>query len=175
MTHDDATRAELLAAIPSLRAFAYSLCGNPDTSDDLVQEALLKAWMNLTSFQPGTSMTAWLFTILRNVFFSTYRKRRREVEDPDEAQALRMTSPPTQVAHVAFGEFAKALAALAPHQREALYLVEVLGFSFQEAAAVIGTPVNTAKSRTIRARASLVAALAPDGDKQAVLEPAFYN
>ena len=173
MTQDDATRAEMLATIPPLRAFAYSLCGNPDTSDDLVQETLLKALVNLGSFQAGTSMNAWLFTILRNVFYSAYRKRRREVEDPDEQQALRMVTPPTQVAQVAFGEFAEALASLAPQQREALYLIEIMGFTFEEAAIVMGTGVNTAKSRTIRGRASLVAMLAPDGDRQAALEPAY--
>ncbi len=173
MTHDDALRADLLAAIPSLRAFAYSLCGNPDLSDDLVQEALLKALSNLESFTPGTSMPAWLFTILRNAFYSNYRKHRREVEDPDEVHASRMTTPPTQVSMVAFSEFARALASLVPQQREALYLVELMGMSFEEAAAIMGTPVNTAKSRTIRGRASLVAMLAPDGDRATALEPAY--
>ena len=69
--------------MPSLRAFAISLSGNVDRADDLVQEALLRAWANLDSFEPGTNMSAWLFTILRNLFRSEYRKRRREVEDAD--------------------------------------------------------------------------------------------
>ena len=66
--HDKSTRTTMLAAVPSLRAFAISLCGNVDRADDLVQEALLRAWGNLDSFEPGTNMSAWLFTILRNVF-----------------------------------------------------------------------------------------------------------
>ena len=175
MSHEsyDDVRAEMISAIPSLRAFAHSLSGNPDTSDDLVQETLAKALTNIVSFTPGTSMSAWLFTILRNHFYSAYRKRRKEVEDPDERHALALSTPPTQVTSVAFGEFARALQSLSPQQREALYLVEVLGFSFEEAAAVMGTGVNTAKSRTIRGRAALVAMMAPDGDRQAVLDPEF--
>src|SRR5712672_4617333 len=68
-------REAMLEAVPSLRAFAISLCGNVDRADDLVQEALLRAWANMGSFQPGTNMSAWLFTILRNLFRSEYRKR----------------------------------------------------------------------------------------------------
>ena len=73
----------MLAAIPSLRAFAISLTRNTDYADDLVQDAILRAWGYIEQFQPGTSMNAWLFTILRNAFFSQFRYNRREVEDPD--------------------------------------------------------------------------------------------
>src|SRR6202166_3706787 len=71
-------RDVMLAAVPNLRAFAISLCGNVDRADDLVQEALLRGWANLDSFEPGTNMSALLFTILRDLFRSDYRKRRRE-------------------------------------------------------------------------------------------------
>ena len=83
MPMDESVRKAVLAAVPSLRAFAISLCGNVDRADDLVQETLLRALANIDSFQPGTNMSAWLFTILRNHFRSEYRKRRREVEDSD--------------------------------------------------------------------------------------------
>ena len=76
-------RDAMLAVVPSLRAFAISFTGNVDRADDLVQETLLRAIANINSFQPGTNMSAWLFTILRNVFRSDYRRRRREVEDTD--------------------------------------------------------------------------------------------
>ena len=69
---------DLCAQIPRLRAFAVSLCGSVAHADDLVQEALLRAWANSEKFQPGTSLRAWLFTILRNVFYSQRRKRSRE-------------------------------------------------------------------------------------------------
>ena len=83
MPLDHALTDQMLAAVPSLRAFAISLSGNVDRADDLVQETLMRAIANIDSFQPGTNMSAWLFTILRNLFRSEYRKRRREVEDAD--------------------------------------------------------------------------------------------
>ena len=70
-------RDDILATIPNLRAFATSLSGSLDRADDLVQETLLRALANIDSFQPGTNLSAWLFTILRNQFRSEYRKRRR--------------------------------------------------------------------------------------------------
>src|SRR5208337_528643 len=98
-------RESMLEAVPSLRAFAISLCGNVDRADDLVQEALLRAWANMGSFQPGTNMSAWLFTILRNLFRSEYRKRRREVEDADGRYAESLKSQPEQMGRVEFEEF----------------------------------------------------------------------
>lgn len=86
----------LISAIPNLRAFATSLSRNSSHADDLVQETLVKAWANLASFQMGTNMKAWLFTILYNTFFSELRKRKHEVEDADEEQAGRMCELPRQ-------------------------------------------------------------------------------
>src|SRR6202140_5985006 len=93
-------RDVMLAAVPSLRAFAISLCGNVDRADDLVQEALLRAWANLDSFDPGTNMSAWLFTILRNLFRSEYRKRRREVADSEGPYAEPLKTQPEQTSRV---------------------------------------------------------------------------
>ena len=87
---EPALRDALLAAVPSLRAFAISLSGQVDRADDLVQDTLLRALSNLHRFEPGTNLNAWLFTILRNLFHSEYRKRRREVEDPDGSYAGRL-------------------------------------------------------------------------------------
>ena len=89
-------REAMLAAVPSLRAFAISLCGDIDRADDLVQETLLRAIANIDSFEPGTNMSAWMFTILRNLFRSEYRKRRREVEDADGAYAESLSRTPTE-------------------------------------------------------------------------------
>src|SRR6476620_5067403 len=109
MNVDPALRDQILAAIPSLRAFAISLSGNVDRADDLVQETLLRALANIHSFQPGTNMPAWLLTILRNLFRSEYRKRRREVEDADGSYADTLKSHPSQNAHLEFEEFRGAL------------------------------------------------------------------
>src|SRR6202012_4832823 len=159
----DALRDDILASVPSLRAFAISLSGNIDRADDLVQETLLRALANIDSFQPGTNMSAWLFTILRNLFRSEYRKRRREVEDPDGGYAETLRSHPEQHGRVEFEEFRAARAKLPADQREALVLVGASGFSYEEAAAICECAVGTIKSRVNRARTKLAALLYVDG------------
>src|ERR1700751_984253 len=139
----DALRDDILAAVPSLRAFAISLCGNGDRADDLVQETLLRALANIDSFQPGSNLPAWLFTILRNLFRSDYRKRRREGEDAE-------------------GNYAKTLKKQ-PAQGEALILVGASGFSYEDAAMICGCAIGTIKSRVNRARSKLAALLYVDG------------
>jgi len=155
MPLDPALRDAMLAAVPSLRAFAISLSGNVDRADDLVQETLLRAIANIESFQPGTNMSAWMFTILRNLFRSEYRKRRREVEDTDGSYADTLKSHPEQGSHLEFKEFKSALSKLPPDQREALILVGASGFSYEEAAAICECAVGTIKSRVNRARTRL--------------------
>ena len=155
-------REVMLAAVPSLRAFAISLCGNVDRADDLVQEALLRAWANMGSFQPGTNMSAWLFTILRNVFRSEYRKRRREVEDVDGFYAESLTSLPEQNSRLEIVEFRNALKLLPSEQRESLFLVGASGFTYEEAAQICGCAVGTIKSRVNRARSRLAGVLSID-------------
>lgn len=150
-----ASRDLMLAAVPGLRAFAISLCRNGERADDLVQETLLRALSNIDSFQPGTNMSAWLFTILRNHFRSEYRKGRREVEDVDGRAAEKLESQPDQISHLEFQELREALAKLPIDQREALTLVGVSGFSNQDAAKVCRCAVGTIKSRVNRARSRL--------------------
>jgi len=162
MNRRNDVRDAMLAAVPSLRAFAVSLCGNVDRADDLVQETLLRAWANLGSFQPGTSMSAWLFTILRNLFRSEYRKRRREVEDVDGSYAESLTSLPDQNSRLEINEFREALRLLPPEQRESLILVGASGFSYEEAAQIGGCAVGTIKSRVNRARTRLAEILSID-------------
>ena len=78
MTNPDLRQEELVGHVPALRAFARSLANDASHADDLVQETVLKAWSNLDSYTEGTNMRAWLFTILRNTFYSEFRKFRRE-------------------------------------------------------------------------------------------------
>ena len=162
MTPDASFRDALLAAVPSLRAFAISLSGNVDRADDLVQDTLVRAIANAHRFEPGTNLNAWLFTILRNLFHSEYRKRRREVEDPDGVYAEQLTSQPEQGARLDFEDFRSALATLPSEQREALLLVGASGFSYEETAAICGCAVGTIKSRVNRARSRLAGLLAVD-------------
>ena len=159
---DEQLRKTVLGAVPSLRAFAISLCGNVDRADDLVQETLLRAIANINSFQPGTNMSAWLFTILRNHFRSEYRKRRREVEDSDGRYAETLKSQPEQYGRVEFREFREALTQLPADQREAMVLVGASGFSYEEAAHICGCAVGTIKSRVNRARTRLAELMSID-------------
>ena len=161
MTLQPTVRDAMLATVPSLRAFAISLSGNVDRADDLVQETLLRALANIHSFEPGTNMSAWMFTILRNLFRSDCRKRRREVEDPDGSYAESLKSQPEQEGRVEFKELRAALGQLPPDQREALLIVGASGFSYDEAAEICECAVGTVKSLLARTYKALRTALAP--------------
>jgi RNA polymerase sigma-70 factor (ECF subfamily) len=163
MTAPRSPREEMLAAVPSLRAFGISLCGDVDQADDLVQETLHRALANLDSFQPGTNMPAWLITILRNLFYTNYRRRRREVEDGEGRYAASLKSQPEQESRVEFEELRSALAKLSADQREALILVGASGFSCEEAAKICGCAPGTIKSRVNRARTRLASLMAVEG------------
>ena len=126
-------KSDLLGAIPGLRAFAVSLTQNSDRADDLVQETLVKAWDKQDSFQPGTNLKAWLFTILRNEFYSQMRKRGREVQDSDGAFTARLAIHPSQHGQLDLQDFRAALQLLPEDQREAIVLIGAAGFSYEEA------------------------------------------
>jgi len=164
-SHDSSLHDDLVAAIPNMRAFAISLCGNRDHADDLVQEALVKAWNHLDSFEEGTNLKAWLFTILRNAYFSELRKTKREVADSDGQLASRLSVPAEQQGHLDLLDLNNALGKLPVDQREALILVGAEGFSYEDAAAISGCAVGTVKSRVNRARARLneLMTAPPDG------------
>lgn len=159
----DDMQTKMIALLPNLRAFARSLSGSADKADDLVQEALIRAWSNRSSFVPGTNLKAWMFTILRNAFISEKRKRRQEVEDATGALAERLSVHGEQSGHMDMVDFAKALEQLSDDQREAVILIGAEGFSYEEAAAMCGCPVGTMKSRVNRARARLGELLGVEG------------
>jgi len=158
-------REALLGAVPSLRAFGISLTGDVDRADDLVQDTLLRALANVDRFEPGTNLNAWLFTILRNLFHSEYRKRRREVEDADGSYAATLRTAPDQQAHLDFEDLRAALARLPQDQREAVLLVGAQGFSYEDAANICGCAVGTIKSRVNRARTRLADLLSIEGSE----------
>jgi RNA polymerase sigma-70 factor, ECF subfamily len=157
-----AIRTELLANAPMLRKFALSLCGTIDGAEDLVQETFLRAIANIDKFQPGTNLSAWLVTILRNRFLGQWRKRRREVEDVEGRYAETLKCEPEQTAQVDFADFRAALSKLPSEQQQALLLVGASHLSYDEAAAKCGCPAGTIKSRTHRARVRLADLLAID-------------
>jgi RNA polymerase sigma-70 factor (ECF subfamily) len=161
---DSSTREALLRTIPHLRAFAISLTSNPESADDLVQETLMRGLTHIDRFEPGTNVQAWLFTILRNQFYTSYRKRRRETEDPDGALAGKLAVVPSQHARLDYEDMLSALASLAPRQREAILLIGAEGLTYEEAARVCRTSIGTIKSRVNRARTRLAELLAIDKD-----------
>src|SRR2546421_5009938 len=150
----ESLRDDILASVPSLRAFAISLSGNGDRADDLVQETLLRALANIDSFQPGSNLPAWLFTILRNLFRSDYRKRRREVEDAEGNYAKTLKTQPSQGAHLEFEQFRAALDKLPQDQREALILGDASAFSYADADSIWSCAVGTIMSQVNHARSN---------------------
>lgn len=148
-------RDELVDHLPALRAFALSLTRDGSSADDLVQDTIVKAWTHIAKFQPGTNLRAWLFTILRNTFYSARRKTRREVNDTDGIHASRQISRPDHDGRLALNDFRVAFEKLSDEQREALILVGASGFSYEEAAAMTGVAVGTVKSRANRGRRRL--------------------
>ena len=158
MKRDDA-KAELVSHMRSLRAFALSLTRNSAQADDLVQDTVLKAWTNFDKFQEGTNMRAWLFTILRNTFYSQRRKVAREVEDGDGAMVEKLSVKPAHDGRLQMNDFRKALDTLPAEQREVLILVGALQYSYEEAAEVCGVKVGTVKSRLNRGREAISAAM----------------
>ncbi len=159
MTSDTAPlanpRDELVEHLAPLRAFALSLTRSSAAADDLVQDTILKAWSKIDQFTVGTNLRAWLFTILRNTYYSDMRKRRREVSDSEGHHAARLSQKPDHDGRMALADFAKAFATLPVEQREVLILVGSNGFSYEEAAETCGCAVGTVKSRANRGRKRL--------------------
>jgi RNA polymerase sigma-70 factor (ECF subfamily) len=152
---DQAFVDELMGSLKSLRAYAISLTHDVNRAENLVQETVLKAISKQEKFETGTNLEAWLFTILRNLFFSAHRKTQREVEDADGTHAATMTSLPNQEDRLVVQDLHAALAKLPQEQREALLLVAAEGLSYEEAAQALETKVGTIKSRVNRARSRL--------------------
>ncbi len=149
-------RRDIVVLIPSLRAFAWSLSHNSADADDLVQETLIKAWTHREKFEVGTNLRAWLFTILRNTFYTAIVRRRREVPDEDGKYAATLSAAPTQDWSMAVHSMQAALSRLPHEHREALILVGAAGLSYEEAAEICGCALGTIKSRVNRARARLL-------------------
>jgi RNA polymerase sigma-70 factor (ECF subfamily) len=171
-TPDAATvewRDAVIALLPPLRAFAWSLSRNSADADDLVQDTLIKAWTHKDKFEPGTNLRAWLFTILRNTYYTARVKRRREVADEDGKHAARLSAAPTQEWSVAMKAMQAALQRLPAEHREALVLVGAAGLTYEEAAEICGCALGTIKSRVNRARARLLRIMEADDATDALV------
>lgn len=158
-------REEIVQHLPAMRAFAVSLTHNQALADDVVQDAVVKAWTNFEKFKKGTNLRAWLFTILRNDFYSYRRKRKKEIEDVDGDFAHALAVKPAHDGRLQFLDFLSFFRELPIEQREALMLVGASGFSYEEAAEMCNVPIGTIKSRANRARSRLAEKLGlPEGE-----------
>ena len=152
-------REEIVELIPAMRAFARTFYRDPNDADDLVQETLLKGIAKTHLFQPGTSLKSWLFTIMRNTFYTKVKKESREAPGKTECVASRPRVDPTQEWSVRGREVYDAVQRLPEQQREVLVLIAVFGTSYEEAAQICGCAIGTVKSRLNRARLGLLAQL----------------
>ncbi len=158
----DPARADIVRLIPALRAFARTFCRNPTDADDLVQETLMKALANLDKFEPGTKLKSWLFTIMRNTFYTRSKVLGREAPGLAEPVSGDTPMPATQEVSARAKEVQRALQKLPPHYREVLTLVAILGESYEAAAEICDCAVGTVKSRLNRARHQILQELGED-------------
>lgn len=156
LANSEAEEVSIVDLIPALRAFARTFCRLPDDADDLVQETLTKGLANIDKFEPGTRMKSWLFTIMRNTFYTRARIAAREAPGLLDCVSLRLISEATQEWSVQSKEVHAAIQQLPEHQREVLMLIGVLGVSYEEAGEICGCAVGTVKSRLNRARANVL-------------------
>jgi RNA polymerase sigma-70 factor, ECF subfamily len=163
---------EMVSLVPQLHSFARSLCRDGVRADDLVQEALLRAFNNIERFKPGTNLKAWLFTIVRNEHYSQLRRRKFEAYDVSSDLLPEPSVPPDHDGELELRDLNRALAVLSAGQRAALILVSASGFSYEEAASICGCAVGTIKSRVARARTALLAMLEGRLPAEASRQPA---
>ncbi len=156
MSEDRQSQSEIVQLIPALRAFARTFYRDPNEADDLVQDTLMRALTAIHQFRPGTSMKSWLFTIMRNTFYTRIRIEKREAPGAADCVSTRPASDATQEWSARGREIAAAIQRLPEQQREVIMLIGVLGVSYEEAADICGCAMGTIKSRLHRARSRLL-------------------
>lgn len=159
----DAFKAQMVAVIPALRGFARGLCRDRVLADDLVQEAMMRAWASRQTFIDGSNFRAWMFMILRNHYYSGAKKRARYTVWDSEAAERILIQDATQESGLHVDDVMRAIHRLPEQQREILLLVAGAGLIYEEAVTVTGANMGTVKSRLNRGRAGVKALL--DGEK----------
>lgn len=167
-------RSALTRIAPHLRGFGRTLCGCSDRADDLAQAALLKAWSARSSYRAGTNFKAWMFTILRNQFYSETRRARFTGEYDQEMAERTLCTKGGQEESLQLTDVLRAMETLPANYRDALILVAVGDFAYEEIADICGIALGTVKSRICRARAMLAATIdggqLPDSRHDFVME-----
>ena len=150
----------MLALLPRLRRFAAGLARDPAEADDLCQTTVERAIRRRGQWQEGTRLDSWMYRIMRNCWIDETRTRtRRQQTFVDEEQGLGVGTSGGQEASAELHDIDAALARLPAEQREAVILVMVEGWSYKEAAEIVGCPVGTLNSRLVRGRDALLALL----------------
>ncbi|MCX8280306.1 sigma-70 family RNA polymerase sigma factor [Phyllobacterium sp. 0TCS1.6C] len=153
---DQDPQFDVLSQLGSLRRYARTLAGNDQDAEDLVHDALVRAYERQSSFRTGSNLRSWLFSVLHNVFIDRFRSKRSEARKIEQAGWVTDTvQAPPQEHSARLGQVRRAFGALPEEQRGALHLVAVEGLSYEEAAAILGVPVGTLMSRLSRARAAM--------------------
>jgi len=143
---------DIVALLPDLRAFARFMCREREAADDLVQNTVLAALDKQAQFETGTNLKAWLFTIMRNRFYSDMRSQRRRPITIEDVESTSVEAVDNPEAALELRELSSALWKLSAQSREALILVGAGGFSYEEAARLCDCSVGTLKARVSRAR-----------------------
>lgn len=160
--------SEIVELIPALRAFARTFYRDANDADDLVQETLMKGLAHLHQFQAGTSMKSWLFTIMRNTFYTKIKIAKREAPGSADCVSAKPVVNATQEWSARGLEIHNAIQQLPEQQREVMMLIGVLGMSYEEAAEICNCAMGTIKSRLNRARLRLLAELGENSVLSAV-------
>jgi RNA polymerase sigma-70 factor (ECF subfamily) len=157
---DDNFEESVLALLPRLRRFAAGLARHPADGDDLCQATIVRALGKRDHWQPGTRLDSWMYTMMRNMWIDEQRARNRRSETfvAEEAGAVVGASGGQEEA-AALGDIDRAMRLLPDEQREAVLLVMVEGYSYKEAAEIVGCPVGTLNSRLVRGRDALMTLL----------------
>lgn len=159
---DKIFNGELIPQADALYNFAYSLVFEEARAQDLVQEAYLKAYRFIHSFEPGSNAKAWLFQILKNAFINEYRKKSRQPQKVDfedfkdknqlEKQSISIDIEQDVYTHMIGDEITTALNSLPVDFRVAIILSDIEGFTYEEIAKITDIPIGTVRSRLFRAR-----------------------
>jgi RNA polymerase sigma factor (sigma-70 family) len=151
-----ASDSEIVELVPALRAYARTFYRDRTEADDLVQETLTRALTSIHQFRAGTNMKSWLFTIMRNTFYTKVKVDTREAPGSADCASSRPAIDPTQEWSARGRDISAAISRLPEQQREVIMLIGVLGVSYDEAAIVCGCAIGTIKSRLNRARHRLL-------------------
>ena len=151
---------DLTALIPHMRAFARGLCGDMTEAEDLAQEGLIRAWSAQASYRNGTNLKAWVFTIIRNQFYTDRRRSWRNVALDQQMAEQTLVAIADPIATLELDDVRRAMLLLPDTHREALILIGAAGWSYEEAARICECPVGTIKSRVSRARTRLAEIMA---------------